>query len=133
MKDRFVFKIPIGDQCADGHGRCNYFEASIVNEFDHPLKTLKEAYELAKQKLPKFIHPDQFCDGYEDYSVPEKVLAEIKKRGGPEQIDNTQRWFALYVCWFLNQGYDFNSLDAKLSDPIPSFGPDTFGYGLFGG
>jgi len=145
MSERF--KLVLGDWSGDGH---NITEAYTV-ECDLTLDEAREAYFLAKEKLPD-LDPGSFCKDYEDCVLPEKVFNKLKELGcalgGWEVYDADYglepEYLAEIIVWFLNQGNP--KLNARLVDEsIPSFhfcGTNkigdqrnahipSFGYGLF--
>jgi hypothetical protein len=149
---RFHFRIPIGDWSGDGHGHCEWYDATSAK----PVEELREAYFQARAQFPE-VCPENFCNQYEDSTIPNEVMAELVRLGAPlperddddEDVDDDGEYIidgdvmAALVVWFLNLGDSTADvkLDPKASTPmLPFYGFDEqrrhigfFGYGLFWG
>lgn len=146
---RYRFTIPIGDWSDDGHGKCEYFEASAAK----PFKDVCLAFRAARAAFKaEGFSPETVCCDYQDSVVPDETVELLKKHGF--EIDPDDFWareFAELVVWFLNKGDP--ELDARLSTKeealpmlrnwdycdvmgtstagAPDETLDGFGYGLF--
>lgn len=145
MGERHRFKIPIGDWSGDGHGKCDYFEATAAK----PVEAVREAYFAAKTKLPKCC-PEEFCEAYGDSSISTETRALLREAGAPipsdETMDNDYGFspanMAAVVVWFLNQGDAELAVQLEPVESVPSlafYGMDAknrhigfIGYGLQG-
>lgn len=145
---RHDFDIPIGDWSDDGHGKCEYFQASAAK----PFKAVCLAYATARAKFKALgFSPEDLCSEYEDNEVPEETVELLKEHGFEIHPDDFYaEEFAKLVVWFLNQGdpdLDAMLTPAKKSRPMlrnwdyckamktSTAGEDNlggFGYGLFG-
>ena len=136
---RHAFRIPIGDWSGDGHGQCDWYDATATK----PIEDVREAFYEAKKKFPE-VNPEIFCSQYEDREVADEIQEELKCLGAPipEEMDDFDSWsMAEIVVWFLNQGDP--DLDVRLYQeatvPMLSFCGfdnknrhiDFLGYGLF--
>lgn len=130
------FRIPIGDWSNDGHGKCDYFEATADCD---DIEAVREAYFAAKEKFPDLC-PEGYCKQYGDRVLPAHVAEAATADGWKQDSD----WFGTFefvelVVWFINKGNP--ALNVKLSPPIPDlsfYGSDSkgrhisfMGYGLF--
>lgn len=137
-KMRYQFRIPIGDWTHDGHGHCEWFDASSLK----PIEDVREAFFKAQELFPN-LDPTKFCNRYTDYEIPEELLENLKGTNAPTLLGGYEGIspMAEYVTWFLNLG-DSN-LDSRLEDKpaaptLPFLGVDKkkryinfIGYGLF--
>jgi len=139
---RHAFRIPVGDWSGDGHGKCDYIDATAAK----PIGDVREAYFAAKAKVPALIHPESFCEAYEDSSVPDDVAAALRAAGAPLPEDLEDGFggdaMAAIVAWFINQGDPACDvrLDGNPPPMLPFYGCDEqnrhigfIGYGLLGG
>lgn len=137
MSERFRFKIPIGDWSGDGHGQCDYYEATAAK----PVEAAREAYFEAKKKHKKLC-PENYCESYQDGSLPEDIKKALVAAGAlPATFDWDTYTMAKIVVWFMNQGDA--SLDARLEpknevEMLAFYGKDKkkrhighIGYGMF--
>ena len=143
--NRHQFRIPIGDWSDDGHGKCDYHDATAAK----PIDDVREAYFSAKKKLPR-VCPENFCEAYEDSVVSPEMIAALREAGAPESVlkqfesenpDDKGRTFAEVVVWYINQGdptVDVQLETAGQVPMLPFYGSDKkrrhigfFGYGLF--
>lgn len=72
-----VVNLIVGDWSDDGHGKTETYaiESNIErNEITH-------AYNKALKQNPKLNDFEQLCEGYEDSSIPEEFLDELKRLG----------------------------------------------------
>jgi len=134
---RHAFRIPIGDWSDDGHGKCDWYDATAAK----PIADVREAYFAAKEKLPEACCPESFCENYQESEIApasRAALAAAGYGGLPKEMDQEQ--MAKVVVWFLNQGDP--SIDVRLNgkppEMLPFYGSDKkkrhiggFGYGLF--
>lgn len=133
---RTTFRIPIGDWSNDGHGKCNWYNASSSKS----LEEVREAYFTAKKKLSKEICPENLCKDFENYPVAENIIAKIKQLGYDINANSfSSKEMADYVCWFINQGDPFCDVCLEHNDDMLAFyGFDSknrhigfIGYGFF--
>lgn len=141
---RHHFRIPIGDWSGDGHSHCDWYDATAAK----PIEDVREAYFAArKNKKLKKVCPEEFCNQYQDATIPKDVWQELERLGAPmpvledpeDGIDDD--CMAALVVWFINQGDpDIDvRLDPKVTVPmLPFYGFDKkkrhigfMGYGLF--
>lgn len=99
---RTAFRIPIGDWSGDGHGQCEWFEASASKM----LNEVREAYFAGLKKIPKHLSPEVLCAKYEDNRLTESVRQELLALTEIEFDEdyNDAGTFADYVVWVINHG-----------------------------
>jgi hypothetical protein len=110
---RYHFDIPIGDWSNDGHGKCDYFQASAAKPFVDVCKAFVAARQLWKLSDGRPFTVEDVCSEYEEREVEDEVVELLKSKGF--KIDKDDFWIenmAELVVWFLNQGDP--TLDAKL-------------------
>jgi hypothetical protein len=140
---RHSFRIPIGDWSNDGHGRCDWFDATATK----PIKDVIKAFAAAKKKLPNEVNPENICADYGDNSPSEDVCQKLVELGAPFEKRTDDGWnyfdndyfgqdeMAQLVVWFLHQGDP--DLDVQLDGDRPPMLCDGtphighIGYGLF--
>lgn len=142
---KHTFTIPIGDWSNDGHGKCEYYEATAAKPFKDVCKAFAKARKLWKLPSGSYFTPEDVCAEYEEAEVEEEVVEFLKGKGFKIQRDFWCRDMAELVVWFLNQGDP--DLKAKLT-PAEKERPTlrswdfrkhveqdlgSFGYGLIGG
>jgi hypothetical protein len=148
---RYHFDIPIGDWSDDGHGKCEYYQASAAKSFVDVCKAFAAARLLWKLEDGRPFTVEDVCSEYEEREVEDDVVKFLKSKGFKINKDDFYtREMAELVVWFLNQGDE--TLDAKLQpeaeqrpmlrnwDFCDAMGVGTasgkglegFGYGLFG-
>lgn len=93
---RYKFQIPIGDWSKDGHGKCDYYDATAAK----PIEDVREAYFAAKAKFPKELCPEEIYR--RDDTISDELREKIKSASGLD-IDS-EISMAAYVVWFINQG-----------------------------
>ena len=136
MAKRYAFRIPIGDWSDDGHGKCDWVDATAAK----PVEGVREAYFAAKKNLPEECCPENFCNEYECPKMSPESRKALKAAGCkvPKEIDSDA--MAAIVAWFINQGDP--KVDVKLNgkppEMLPFYGSDNkkrhigfMGYGLF--
>lgn len=145
------FEIKIGDWSGDGHGQCDSYRV----QSNKPVKDAREAYFVAKDKLPPHLCPENFLNKYEDVSLPSNVYEDAKTLGFDffsdwdddetplsDRLEYPQIYsekMCQYVLWFMKQG----DPDLELSivpnvNTLSFYGFDEknrhigfIGYGLF--
>lgn len=102
--DTYDFDIPIGDWSDDGHGKCEYFQATA----NKPFKDVCLAFKAAKIKFD--WSPEQICSEYEESQITKEDVEFLKQHGYPGALvegfeDNFFiKELAEVICWFINQG-----------------------------
>lgn len=110
---RYHFDIPIGDWSNDGHGKCDYYQASAAKPFEDVCKAFVAARKLWKLEDGSYFTIESICSEYGDSSINDEDVKFLKSKGF--KIKSSDFWIedmAALVVWFLNQGDP--SLDAKL-------------------
>lgn len=146
-RERYEFRIPIGDWSEDGHSRVEWYTASALKPIEH----VREAYLEARRAID-FLGwtPEDFVSDYGDNTISKHFRAKIQAlsgidlSSGPVYDDDSPvdpKKLAEYIVWFINQGDP--TLKAKLIETdvlpmLPFYGFDKkkrhighFGYGLF--
>ncbi len=145
MAKKYVIDLPIGDWSNDGHGRCDNF----IIESNKPIEALFKAYFAAQGKLPKLIHPNNICSQYEQNTISNEVLTQMRAYGFvySNSVDNDDdenyletEELASWTLIFMMLGDKNLKLKIKNEKEIPKFinwnAPkgkqlDQIGYGLF--
>lgn len=129
-----IIKIQIGDCFLEGHRQYTDFIF-----YSHcSMEEIRAAYILAKEKYPNLC-PENFCNNYKDFRVPDYIVEEAKKLNykiNPDDFYVTE--MALYTAWFCCLGDDY--LDLILVEDIPTLSCNKpsknksigyIGYGFF--
>ncbi len=128
---KHLFKFYIGDRGGDGHEQTE----SFTIQTNKPEKAVYKAYEAAKKKISREIHPENFLNEGEENELSNKLSILIEEEGGPLPEDPTfvePIYMANYIVWFLNQG-DKDLGAILIHDDVKELSlGSTIGYGLFG-